>query len=519
MYNNTQSVKGKRKKGRTTMKKTITTLLLTAMLLSTMASCGGDKPVETETSAAGNDTETTAGSTETETAGETELQPDIPALDFDGATFTFLTSGDQDENGSDWVTYDVWVESTNGEAINDAVYTRNAFLEDTYKCKLAEQKSSGKTLDEERLAVTSDSGEFDAAFTNISANVQLAQEGLLLDLTSVPYIDLKKPWWDQRAVEDLSIGKAMYFGTGDITVIDNDATWVLMFNKAMHENLSLDNIYSLVREGKWTNDAMLKMCEAAAADVNGDGTRTWQSDNFGLATTGMTILGLFYSTGEKLTARDSDGYPILTPDTGRMADAIFSSARILSNANLSVVAGIAPEADVYAMETMFEEGRALFYGEVMQCITRMRGSDTDFGLIPWPKLDEAQSGYYNLVHATAAKAVNIPATQRNPEMAGALLEAMAAKSMYTLTPAYFDVSMTYKYMRDEESAEMLSIILGSRCFDLGYIYNWGDMCWNVAEPIATGDTGTFASTWETFKGPFEAALNTTIVAYKELENR
>ena len=292
-----------------------------------------------------------------------------------------------------------------------------------------------------------------------------------------------------------------------------------MFNKAMHENLSLDNIYSLVREGKWTNDAMLKMCEAAAADVNGDGTRTWQSDNFGLATTGMTILGLFYSTGEKLTARDSDGYPILTPDTGRMADAIVSSARILSNANLSVVAGIAPEADVYAMETMFEEGRALFYGEVMQCITRMRGSDTDFGLIPWPKLDEAQSGYYNLVHATAAKAVNIPATQRNPEMAGALLEAMAAKSMYTLTPAYFDVSMTYKYMRDEESAEMLSIILGSRCFDLGYIYNWGDMCWNVAEPIATGDTGTFASTWETFKGPFEAALNTTIATYKELENR
>ena len=150
----------------------------------------------------------------------------------------------------------------------------------------------------------------------------------------------------------------MYFGTGDITVIDNDATWVLMFNKSMHENLSLDNIYSLVREGKWTNDAMLKMCEAAAADVNGDGTRTWQSDNFGLATTGMTILGLFYSTGEKLTARDSDGYPILTPDTGRMADAIVSSARILSNANLSVVAGIAPEADVYAMETMFEEGRS-----------------------------------------------------------------------------------------------------------------------------------------------------------------
>ncbi len=501
------------------MKKTITILLLAAMLLSAMASCGSDKPVETEPGTTGNNTETAAGSTETETAEETELRPDIPALDFGGVTFTFLTSGDKDENGSDWATYDVWVESTNGEPINDAVYNRNAYIADTYNCKIAEQKSTGLTQDEEQLAVTAGSEDFDAVFTNISANVQLAQEGLLLDFISVPYIDLTKPWWDQRAVEDLSIGKAMYFGTGDITVIDNDATWVLMFNKAMRENLSLDNIYDLVREGKWTNDVMLKMCEAASTDVNGDGTMAWQDDSFGLATTGMTILGLFYSTGETFASRDSAGYPILTPDTSRMADAISSSARILSNADLSVVAGIAPKASIYDMETIFEEGRALFYGEVMQCITRMRESDTDFGLIPWPKLDEAQSGYYNLVNATAAKAVNIPVTQKNTEMAGAVLEAMAAKSMETLTPAYFDVSMTYKYMRDEESAEMLEIILDSRCFDLGYIYNWGDMCWNVADPIVTGDTGTFASTWETYKGAFEADLNATIAAYKELENR
>ena len=40
-------------------------------------------------------------------------------------------------------------------------------------------------------------------------------------------------------------------------------------------------------------------------------------------------------------------------------------------------------------------------------------------------------------------------------------------------PAYYDVALTGKHIRDEDSAEMLDIILDGRVFDLGYIYNVG----------------------------------------------
>ena len=67
----------------------------------------------------------------------------------------------------------------------------------------------------------------------------------------------------------------------------------------------------------------------------------------------------------------------------------------------------------------------------------------------------------------------VPMTTSDPERTGIVLEAMAAESMYTVTPAYYDVALKGKYARDEESLDMLDIILESRCYDLGWFYAIG----------------------------------------------
>ena len=56
----------------------------------------------------------------------------------------FLTSDDTDTNGADWQTYDVWVEATTGDAINDAVFERNLYLEETYNIKMAQNQGVPK---------------------------------------------------------------------------------------------------------------------------------------------------------------------------------------------------------------------------------------------------------------------------------------------------------------------------------------------------------------------------------------
>jgi len=98
------------------------------------------------------------------------------------------------------------------------------------------------------------------------------------------------------------------------------------------------------------------------------------------------------------------------------------------------------------------------------------------------------------------------------------VEAMAAKSMYTLTPAYYDVAITRKYMRDEESIEMLDIILQDRRYDLGYIYNWGSMYNNIRSIIIAG-RDTFASTWERGQKSFNTAMEKTLTQYEELNEQ
>lgn len=442
---------------------------------------------------------------------ETELMPDIPDLDFGGADFLFLTSDENDTNGADWVTYDVWVEATTGDVINDAVFERNLYLEDTYNIAMKEFQGVTETL--AKSDVTAGTGEYDAVMTNITAAANLAQGGYTISMYDLPYVDLTKPWWDQGCTEDMELLGEVYFATGDITVIDNDATWVLMFNKQMHLDHGMDSIYDMVREDSWTYDKFHDMILQASVDVDGNGKMEWKTDTFGMVTTQDSCQGLFYASGEKLVYKDNDGLPYLCESIDRMSGVVEKAGQIMSDTK-NVVTGNSG-ASTTELRQIFEEGRGLFYGEVMQCIIRMRESETEFGLVPWPKYDEDQEDYYNFVHATAGKVVTVTAAVQDQEMSGAIVEAMAAKSKYTLTPAYYDVALTYKYMRDTESAEMLDIILESRRFDLGYVYNWGSLYSNI-RTIISGGKDTFASTWEKAENSFDAAMEKTMVKYEEL---
>ena len=57
-----------------------------------------------------------------------------------------------------------------------------------------------------------------------------------------------------------------------------------------------------------------------------------------------------------------------------------------------------------------------------------------------------------------------------------ILEALAAESYHTVTPAYYEKTLVDKYIRDEESEEMIDIILSSHVYDLGWFYLVGKYC-------------------------------------------
>lgn len=483
-------------------------LLALASVAAVTASCGSSDAGETKTTEA-NTAADTAVVTEEVT---TDYMPVFPEKDYGGDEFLILTSSDADDNGVDWVTKDIYAEAATGDVITDAVYERNMWIEDTFNVKLNQFQCV--TMTETKKAVQAGVTDYDAVITAIANGCAMGAGNFVLDLTQVPNIDLTQPWWDQGIIRDVTINERTYIATGDISIVDNDATWVLMFNKQIAQNQDYD-LYQLVRDNKWYFETMKGMITECAADLNGDGKMAWQDDQYGFATTNDSAQGLMYASGLTLSSRDSEGYPVLGTDMDRLTAVITAAGQIMSDKKITVN-GNSDIGSTDDLRLLFEGGRALFYGEVMQCVTRMRDSATDFGLVPWPKFDESQENFYCYVHSTAGKGVCIPTTQTDPEMAGLIIEAMAAKSVGTVTEAYYDKALTYKYMRDEESAQMLDIILSNRLFDLAYSYNWGSLYSSLQNLILTGKD-TVSSTWDKKLSAAEKAMQKTIDAYKENE--
>lgn len=123
----------------------------------------------------------------------------------------------------------------------------------------------------------------------------------------------------------------------------------------------------------------------------------------------------------------------------------------------------------------FQEGRLLFGAWALTEIQSLRNCEQDFGVLPFPKYDEAQKNYHCIISTGLTPAVSIPITNPNPSQAGLILEAMAYYSVDTVTHAYYDLSLNSRFIRDEESSEMFDIMFANSVYDFGYIIDVGGL--------------------------------------------
>lgn len=487
------------------MKKAICCMLLCAMLCAA-AGCAS-KEADNETT---NTADTTAADKETaETETETEkLLPDLPERDFEGYTFRGMTKGTA---SSHWYSRDFYAAELTGEAINDAVYNRNAVICEKYNFKMEELGAeSGDPVTDARKAVQAGENSFDVILAGNSINPMIT-DGMLLDLNAMPYMDMTKPWYDQNANESLSIAHKLFISCGELNVMDNDATWSILFNKPMAENLGLGDLYEMVLNGTWTQDVLLSAMEAASIDLNGDGLRD-VDDQWGNVGESFDVMGYMVGAGARCFTKDADDMPVLDVLSERYVDAYTKASAI--NDNTDICLTIAKAQDWAILDKVFTDGRCLFSYVGLNRVTLFREMEADFGILPTPKYDEAQEEYYNVVSTWGANFFAVPKTAEDMERTGIILEALSAESMYTLTPAYYDVTLKTKAARDEESSAMLDIIFASRVFDLGNFYGWGGIFDLPGSQSAAGKTD-IVSAVEGKVNVINAAMEKTINAVLE----
>ena len=261
------------------MKKlTVILLVLVLVCVELFAVSCTESPADTTAA----EDETTVPDETTEAVTE-RLESGVPDdLDLGGNTVTFLVIDDK-FNGADWKSKDIFEEEDSTDPIASAVYNRNQKLQEKYHAVIAEEAvtSTGATA---KKAINSGSDEYQVLMCDTKSTLSLVQACLLRDLNSIDSMNMKQPWWDQSIVNNCSIGGKLFFATGDISVMDNDATWVMMFNKKTITDLDLESPYDLVKNNQWTFDKMYEMMQEAHSDENGNAKVDYDEDKFGFVT-------------------------------------------------------------------------------------------------------------------------------------------------------------------------------------------------------------------------------------------
>ena len=466
-------------------------ILCTLLLLAAFAGCGDKTPAST-TASSDNAEQTTAQTGEALGVPET--------ADYGGAAFNILSAGSVAYNDFDF-------DEESSLALDNAQYKRKRLAEENYKVEIHEDikqaYSSGGGPGFMQISTDVSAGDcsYDLALIAGYDVSVLAYSGLLYDLNSVPGIDLSKSWWDQKANESLSVNGVMFFTTGEITCSDNNAAFVILFNKGLLKDYELENPYTLVYDGEWTMDKFAELCKTVTEDLDQNGTMD-ANDRFGLLVWDDSVVGIVNAAGQRCCTINADGNIELTLYNETTISAL---EKYFSIAYDTQYAYTYQRVSGYDEQALWSGNHGLFWTTWLGIVPRYREMENDFGILPYPKLNTAQTDYYTTVAPYNSQFICMPLIQNDVERAGTITEALAYYGKKIVTPAYYDVNLIGQSTRDEESEDMLKIIFDNLVFDIGYYYQIGPYNKELIYMVREYDTN-FTSRYDSKKNIAENML-------------
>ena len=457
-------------------KKWMALALAVLTLLPTVAACGGNGNENTVTTTTAQDT-TVADTSELvseETTEGYDVKDNLPDnLNYNDATITILS------RGREWCKDEVSVAEMTGDVIGDAVYERNTAVEERLGVKIVNKMTTDTdnyTITEEiRKQVQSGSDDYTLFANSVYATIMYTADNLFQDMTQLTYLDLEQPYWSQGFNKAASIGDAQYFATGAICLSTYRFTFATFFNKNMFDERQIPYLYDVVNEGKWTIDYQRELTQNIYDDLNGDSNKD-AGDRYGFITNGDQIgVDPYWSSCElDILVKDVDNYLTYGVNQERISTAVTKINQLLwDNEGAYSVPHASADSEQETIASMFAQDQAATVTLRLIAVESedMRNMSSQYGIVPIPKLEEEQTTYYSYVHDTVT-AYGIPLTTVGDEleMVGAFLEALAAESYRTVMPAYYELALKVKYVSDEESVEMLDLIMDNLYVDPGILY-------------------------------------------------
>lgn len=448
------------------------------LLVSLLASCGGTTEPEV------TDQQTTDSEPET-----TKYADSVPELNFDGYEFRTI---EQDSTRNSFFS-----EEETGEYMNDAIYKRNTATEERFGVKFAETvKQAYDVLDKTvSNSVMSGTDEFDLVFGQMFNSAKSAMNGGYVDWNTIPYVDFEKPWYT-KSIQEASVGGNLLLIESDLCVMYTEQTWLMAYNKTKADEYGVENLYSLVDDGKWTVDKLNTIVTGMYNDLNGDGQRD-KDDFYGIGANqdGCQLAAFYYANNVRLANVGNDLSVRSEISSEKSVDVLTKLAKLFNENDGSIrkTDNIATATD--QRTKLFVDGTVLFAPLQVSdlVVEEMRSLKSEYGVLPLPKYDETQKEYYTVVDGGAnIMFVPITTNEKQREIVGAIVESMSALSYRDVIPTYCGMALEQKGTRDEESIAMLRKILDSRIIDFAYLYD-GFNGWVMKLPALVLDSSSISS--------------------------
>lgn len=477
------------------IKRVFYVLLCFLMLLPVISSCS-------EPAAGSQSGNVTTASAD---VSQETISDNLPVSDLQGYTFRVLT-----------ISKSIGIEEADGEVLNDAEYARDVKVEERFNIGIKAEFYTNylDVTAQFKKTVAAQSDDYDMVFIHMIDGTALASSGHYYPINDLEYINLEKIWWDKDIENGFRIGGKLFLAAGDILPDTLLRTSCMAFNKNLFDNYNLTYPYQLAYDGKWTLDELSGLTKDITQDLNGDGKIKEADDLFGLTSWYLdSPYSLYYGAGGTIIKKDANDMPELNFNVEKNLAIYMKIFDVIVTNNSNYHTDINTFTNAYST---FNEGRALFSEIALTHLSgdEWRNMEQDYGLVPIPKYDTDQEKYLGFVNGCAAM-MGVPITISDPGRTSIIIEALAAESYNSVTPTLYEVVAKTKQTRDEESSDMIDIIIRNRVFDIGYTHLLSSGISNfVRDLLASGKTNV-ASQFAKNEKSLTKSLDKIVTAYEE----
>ncbi|MBQ4509355.1 MAG: hypothetical protein II984_01410 [Clostridia bacterium] len=473
------------------MKKFFALLLVVLMLVPFIMACDDGPDTDTNSTPTQNtntdtskpsDTNTSTG-TDTDVPGEPTDKKDVDAemTKYNGSTVNIMAAPwSNGEAGAPWSQVELsvvnWDESGNGWGItiNNGVMERKEYIENTYGVSLNWINCGGSSMLNKLTQAAMNKGQvgeeiIHIAMPHVFEAMQIVVDDAVYEMGS-DYINFDAEYFSQESVEQYTLAGHTFFAGGDISFLDEQTAYVLFFNNAVAEEFkgAFPNLYEATLNGTWTIDTLYDLSGSVSENLDGKDEYT-DADKYGLGTNQLDCYFQYFGVYQVGKSKDSEGNEVfaLTIENDKVSqivDKMLFATKNQDSIRTSWSGGYG------ALGEAFGQNRLLFYHEVLQKVFNI-DENTNYGILPFPKLSTDQTRYY-VPGAQQATIVCIPRATDDRVLSECMVEILAKTASEYIMPAYTQAireRLNEDYV-DDAMEVIEKQIYPNLMFDIGYMY-------------------------------------------------